>query len=316
MATFIVVLSVVIQFSTAFYSFWLIRITGLRYAWLLMSSAFFLMGCRRAVVLLHITGDPAYAADVPNEIIGASLSFILLLGVMRIGPIFMERKQAEEKILRLLKIRETLINEIFHRTRNIMQMIRGLILLQAAEFFPSDDVRRLIKITEDRIQAIALVHDKLYQSRNISHIPVREYVDELCRYIFTSRKVQGKTVSMELDMENRNLILDVAVPLGLILNELINNSLEHAFPDGKSGNIRISFRTDESGNNQLLYTDDGIGTEETIDYENPSTLGFQLIRTIALKQLSGYIDFRTGSGFSCFISFPDNLYSLRIHDEE
>jgi two-component sensor histidine kinase len=316
MTTFIVLLSVIIQFSTAIYSFWLIRITGLRYAWLLMSSAFFLMGCRRAVVFHHILNNPVYNTDVPNEIIGASLSFILLLGVMGIGPIFIERKKAEEKILRLLKVKETLINEIFHRTRNIMQMIRGLILLQAAEFFPSDEVRKLIKVTEERIQAIALVHDKLYQSRNLSHIPVREYVSELYQYIFTSRNVPEKTVSMELDMENRNLIIDVAVPMGLILNELINNSLQHAFPDGRPGIIRISFRTDESGNNQLNYADDGIGTGETIDYENPSTLGFRLIRIIALKQLCGHIDIRTGSGFSCSITFPDNLYNLRIHDEE
>jgi hypothetical protein len=94
MATLIVLLSVIIQFSTALYAFWLIRITGLRYAWILMSSAFLLMGCRRSVVFYHIINNPAYNTDIPNEIIGASLSFILLLGVMGIGPIFI-RKQAE-----------------------------------------------------------------------------------------------------------------------------------------------------------------------------------------------------------------------------
>ena len=245
------------------------------------------MGTRRSIPLYHVLTNPDYGADLVNEVIGLVLSLFMLIGVRRIGPIFIERKQSEERIKLLLTEKETLLRELYHRTKNTMQVIRGLIVLQAAEFSTNTDIQQLVKNTENRIQAISLVHQKLYKSQDLSHICIREYITELSALIVQSYSISGDRISLDIAIDDQCFLLDTAIPLGLILNELMTNSLKHAFPDNRNGKISISFKEKDSRKNIFVYYDDGIGVPDGFDLKKQPTLGSKLISSIVETTAAG-----------------------------
>ena len=216
------------------------------------------------------------------------------------------RKLAEEIIKTSLKEKEVLIREIYHRTKNNMQVISSLLGLKAALV---NDVQMKIILQEmrDRIQTIAMVHQKLYQSQNLSRVNLKDYISDLANLIVTSHSNDSDKISLVLDLESINVELDVAVPCGLIINELLSNSIKYAFPGDRKGIITVMLKKLDDEIIELIVSDDGIGISGEFEYMNKNTLGMQLLRGISEDQLMGKINITTNNGMNCSIRFK-NVY--------
>ncbi len=223
-----------------------------------------------------------------------------------------ERKLAEEKILKSLREKELLIRELYHRTKNTIQVVRGMIVLQALQFSGNTEIRELVKNTEDRIQAISLVHQMLYQSQDLSQISIKEYIQNLSSSIFESYNISSDKIVFIFNIDEQSFLLDTAIPLGLIINELITNSIKYAFPEKRKGVINISLLKDKSGNNILHYSDNGVGFPDNFDFRNSSTLGLKLIYSFGEDQMLGSITMENNIGIRVSFTFPDNLYKARV----
>ncbi len=251
-------------------------------------------------VLLSINGAPMI--DKSGHVSGMVASFEDIT----------ERKKIEQKTLQSLREKETLIREIYHRTKNTMQVIRGIILLQAVEFPQNAELQKIVKNTEDKIQAISLVHQMLYKSHDLSRISIKEYILELTDLILQSFNVPEGRISLNIKIDDQEFLLDTAIPFGLIINELMTNSLMHAFPENRKGMINISLTCDDSDKNILYYSDNGVGVIDGFDFRNQNSLGLKLIYNIAELQMMGKVVIENNKGISCLIEFPAKLYKARV----
>lgn len=220
------------------------------------------------------------------------------------------RKKAEELIKDSLKEKELLIKEIHHRVKNNLQIVSSLLKLQSG-YVKDEEALNMLLESQNRIQSMALVHQKLYQSKDLSRINFNEYLNQLLSHIRHAYKIDADSFSIKVNTENIQVDVDTAIPCGLIVNELVTNSLKHAFPNFKKGNIQIDLRTDKGGNYVLSVGDDGIGFPEKLDFRNTSTLGLQLVITL-VEQLSGQIELKNETGATFEIKFPGAGYKKRV----
>jgi two-component sensor histidine kinase/ABC-type amino acid transport substrate-binding protein len=223
-----------------------------------------------------------------------------------------EHTKAQECLSITLNEKETLLRELYHRTKNTLQVIKGMVVLQSADYPDNDGVQQLVKTTEDRIQAISLVHQILYRSKDLSRISIKDYIQELTAHIMSSYVYFDNRIKILTDIEEHFLLLDTAIPFGLILNELVTNSLKHAFPDNRDGIISISLKGIKNDGIVFTYSDNGIGVPEGFDFRAQSTLGLRLIYSIGEMQLLGHVTFSSDHGVSCMIEMTTGLYRERI----
>jgi two-component sensor histidine kinase len=162
---------------------------------------------------------------------------------------------------------------------------------------------------KDRIQTIALVHQKLYQSQNLSSVDLKDYISDLTNLLINSHSYEPERLSLILDLESINIELDTAVPCGLIINELISNSLKYAFPGDRKGTIKVILKKLDEEMIELTVCDDGIGISSGDDYLNKNTLGMELLRGIVEDQLMGHISISTKNGMNCKVRFKNILLS-------
>jgi len=200
-----------------------------------------------------------------------------------------------------LQEKEVLLREIHHRVKNNMQVVSSLLLLQTQNI----EDQKYINIFNDsnnRILSIALIHEKLYQSRDFESIDVKDYINELASNLLNS---YGRTDNVKLDINVENVTLDIdkSVPCGLIINELLMNSLKYAFPDGRKGTIKITFKPKDNNMLQLTISDDGIGIAKDLDIRNTKTLGLNLVIQLAESQLNGEIILLRDRGTEFQINF-------------
>jgi len=195
-----------------------------------------------------------------------------------------DRKRAEEQVRKSLKEKEVLLAEIHHRVKNNLAVITGLLELQAQNS-ESGNAREILKESQMRINSIALIHEKLYQSEDLSQISFDKYLNELIDIIVGSLIKDRKEVDLNINVDPLHLTVNQAIPCGLILNELITNSYKHAFPDDQTGEIKVDFRRN-NGQICMSVRDNGVGIPDEMDLENPSTLGLTLINTLS-RQLEG-----------------------------
>ena len=213
---------------------------------------------------------------------------------------FADRKKAEGQALAMLGEKEVLLKEIHHRVKNNLQIISSLLSLQSGSS-SEESLAKKFRDSQDRIRTMALIHEKLYQSSDLSHIDFGEYVGSLTGYLSRSYQVGGK-VRMDLDIPDISLDIDVAIPCGLIINELVSNSLKYAFPEGQSGKIYISL-AQGTGGYELTVGDDGKGLSQGFDFHTSPTLGLLLVNTL-VEQLDGTMVL-DGIHGTCFrITFP------------
>lgn len=223
-----------------------------------------------------------------------------------------ERKGAEKKLEVSLNEKETLLRELYHRTKNTMQVIRSMLFLQAAKSPANGELQKMVKDMENRILAMSLVHEKLYQSGDLSRIDMRDYIDGLAHLILESYSLSEEKIRLKLDVQPINMLLDTAIPCGLILNELLTNAIKYAFPGGEKGEISIWLFRNESNNLELRLVDNGVGVPEGFDFRKQETLGLQSIIAIAEHQMQGRVSFAADHGVACEIEFPDTLYKERV----
>jgi PAS domain S-box-containing protein len=199
-----------------------------------------------------------------------------------------ERKVAEDELRAALKEKNVLLQEIHHRVKNNMQIISSLASLQERNIKDAE-ARRVLKESQNRISAMALVHEKLYQSTNLAEISVREYVHSLAENLFKSYHVSNKRIALEVNIDDISMNMDTLIPCGLIINELVTNSLKHAFKYVKEGSIGIEITEIEKDEFRLMVRDNGCGLPEGAEIAMSDTLGFMIVNAL-VTQLDGNME--------------------------
>jgi PAS domain S-box-containing protein len=220
-------------------------------------------------------------------------------------------KEAYKNIEERFKEKEVLLRELYHRTKNNMQVISSLLGLKG-ERGVENETKEMLRDVRNRIQAIALVHEKLYQSKNLSRIDLKEYITDLANLLLESYNSTGRKIKLKLDLESISVLIDTAIPCGQIIAELISNSLKHAFPVRDDGEIFIHLSGNKNNLIKLIISDNGIGISGYSEDIGKNTLGMQLFRNLVEDQLKGDISFNMQNGVSWTITFKDVLYDERV----
>lgn len=219
------------------------------------------------------------------------------------------RKLAEEMTKKSLLEKELLLKEIHHRVKNNLQIIISLLKLQSGYVFDSRDLDIFNK-SRSRIETMSMIHEKLYKSDDISRIDISTYLKDLVYHLLKAYHLNTSKIDFEMKSENIRMSIDTAIPCGLIVNELINNILKHAFPDGYTGKITLNLlRSGENINLEVI--DNGIGIPDNFSLEGSDSLGFKLVDTL-VKQLDGEIKVFNNNGTHFMIEFKELKYKERI----
>ena len=213
-----------------------------------------------------------------------------------------ERRRAEEQLAASLREKVVLLKEIHHRVKNNLQVISSLLNLQSHN---TGDAEALAGFRESRtrIESMALIHEKLYESDDLARLDLGEYLEALADNVFDSYETNHQRVGLTVAVEAVQLDVDRAIQCGLIANELVSNSLKHAFPEGRSGGIAISLQGDDDGHAVLTVRDDGVGLPPGLDPERLDSLGLQLVCDLA-TQLEGQVAWRSEGGAVFEVRFP------------
>ncbi len=224
-------------------------------------------------------------------------------GLAVFGQDISERKKNEALIARSLAEKEVLLQEVYHRTKNNMSVIISMLRLQSNEI---DDVRLkdAFAVSIDRILSMSMVHDKLYETGDLSDIDLGAYLQEVALRLLNSYASPDSRPSLALKLDEVRVSLEVATSCGLIANELITNSLKYAFPAGRPGKISIQLTGTASGDIVLLISDDGIGPPPGFDIARDGHLGLRLIGSLARGKLRAHMEIATDRGLSCKLVFP------------
>ncbi len=216
-----------------------------------------------------------------------------------------ENKRAEERMQAALAEKMVLLKEVHHRVKNNLQIISSLLELQS-DYIEGDASRRFIRESQDRIRSMALVHEQLYKSEDLSVIDFACYVDELVMSLYRSSVVDQNKICAEMEVRDIELGIDEAIPCGLILNELVSNSLKHAFPGNRRGSVSIRGSMDEQGYVCLTVSDTGIGLPPGFDVATSESLGLQIV-SLLTKQLHGTLEIRGDEGMAVCIRFKSKV---------
>ena len=211
-----------------------------------------------------------------------------------------ERKQAEEQIKSNLKEKETLLHEIHHRVKNNLTVIASLLKLQANSM-EDERIKAALSDSQSRVQAMSDIHEILYTSENLSTLDMNSYLTKLTRDVIQNYTL-GTKVNFKIEAELILVGSRQASPIGLIVNELITNSLKYAFPDTKEGEIKINLQK-TADQIELTYMDNGIGIPENFDWYNTKSMGLNLVKILAENQLDGSIDMESNNGTKFTIKF-------------
>lgn len=224
------------------------------------------------------------------------------------------RKQAEEQIKASLREKEVLLKEIHHRVKNNLQVISSLFRLQS-RYTNDRHALEMFRESQDRVQSMALVHQKLYQSADLARIDFAEYLRSLTTSLLRSYQTDHQSITLTILVDDLFLDIDQAIPCGLIINELVSNSLKYAFPDNRTGAIQIELRRTVDHQLTLTVHDNGIGLPPDIDLTTNKTLGLQLASTLT-NQLGGSITIDRHGGTTFVIIFTPVYHEERENHYE
>ena len=206
-------------------------------------------------------------------------------------------KKAEEQIRASLREKEVLLQEIHHRVKNNMQIISSLIKLQSRHIKDEKALETFMS-TQDRVKSMALIHERLYRSKDFARVDFAEYVRSLTAHLFSAYGIDPRSTKLKTDIKDIFLDINTAIPCGLIINELVSNSLKHAFPNGKKGEINISMHPSNKNEVELIVSDNGVGLPKDIDIRKTESLGLHLVTILAEDQLHGKIKLDRTKGTS------------------
>lgn len=206
-------------------------------------------------------------------------------------------KDIEHQIRASLKEKEALLQEIHHRVKNNLQIIASLLSLQSGYISDPQTLAQLQE-SQGRIRSMALIHEKLYQSANLATVDLADYVQSLARILMRTYTANG-TVKLECRLDPVAVSVDTAVPVGLMLNELVTNALKYAFPDNRAGRLLVTLGTQTNGVISLCVQDDGIGMKADFELEQANTLGLRLVKMFA-RQLRADVSLQSEPGRTAF----------------
>lgn len=226
-----------------------------------------------------------------------------VIEVSGMGIDITENKLYEEKITQSLKEKEVLLKEVHHRVKNNMQVISSILNLQSS-YVTDQYALNLLKESQNRIKTMAYIHESLYQNKTFTSINFSDYISTLTNNILQSYAASIQKVKLEVDIQKIILNLDTSIPAGLIINELVTNSIKHAFTESNEGIIYINLHTKDN----VLFlevSDNGKGFPKDVDFKNTNSLGLQLVNTL-VEQLNGKLELKEhkGGGTSFYINFP------------
>lgn len=227
-----------------------------------------------------------------------------VIGVVGVLLDITKRKKAEEALLKTENLRK---KEIHHRIKNNLQVISSLLSLQA-DNFNDEKVKEAFQDSQNRVISMSLIHEELYKTGDSEALDFAAYLQKLATELLQSYKIGTEDIRLKLDLENASLKMDTAIPLGIIVSELVSNSLKHAFPMGRNGEIRVKLHrteNDETSQFMLTVSDDGVGIPENIDFRNTSSLGLQLVNAL-VEQINGSIELEKEVGTGFRIKFKEN----------
>jgi PAS domain S-box-containing protein len=256
------------------------------------------------------TGQPLIQESLVyrETVNGQPLSATLDIRAVKLGDGFAcawrdvtERTQAEDRIKASLLEKETLLKEIHHRVKNNLQIISSLLRLQSRQI-RDHQVLQLFTESQNRVQAMALIHEKLYRSSNLAKIDFEEYIKTLVEELFRGYEARKRSITFKTNVEQVSLAIALAIPCGLIINELVTNSLKYAFPETVGSQISISLQERVRDQFILTISDNGVGLPEDLDFRNTNSLGLQLVCRLT-KQLEGTIELERSQGTKFKIVF-------------
>lgn len=261
----------------------------------------------RISAAIHMKEHPAlrFYDELSRKLSGSKVEEI----IKQLEIALESNKKAEEQIEKSLNGKEVLLREVHHRVKNNLQIISSLLRLQSRRI-EDKQALEMFKDTQNRVKSMALIHDRLYQSKDLAIIDFAAYINGLTGNLFRSYNQKG----IKLDIEVKDIFLDIntGVPCGLIISELVSNSLKHAFPGGKNGKIQVGlYKLPKNGDFTLIVSDNGVGFPECLDSQNTESLGLQLV-TALVEQLDGTIELDRGEGTSFTLKFKELKYEARM----
>jgi len=192
-----------------------------------------------------------------------------------------------------------------------MQVIISLLKLQSGNITDKQYLD-IFKESQNRIKSMALVHEKLYQTKSLADIDFKGYVKSLVTSLFRSYRTRPNKVTLKIEVGDVSLGLEKAIPCGLIINELVSNSLKYAFPEERAGEIRVAFNSTDEDMLVLEVSDNGIGMPDKLDFRNTESLGLHLVTILSEDQLHGKIELNRTDGTSFCIRFKKYAYKERV----
>lgn len=242
----------------------------------------------------------AFFLDASTEVEERTIR-IVNAAVAQLGPII-QRRRTEDRIAASLREKEALLKEVHHRVKNNLQVVSALLALQARRT-KDTEVRAMFRESERRIRSMALIHEALYRSPDLGRIDFSEYLHAFCAQLAAGYVLDPDAVRVEARSEPVFFEIEAAVPLAFLVNELVTNALKHAFPDGRTGCIRVELSRPEPGTLELSVADDGVGVAPAAVEARPATMGMQVVRTL-VRQLDGTMDVDHARGTAVRIRFP------------
>jgi len=219
-----------------------------------------------------------------------------------------DRKRAEDMLKSSLEEKTLLLREIHHRVNNNLQIISSLFNLQSQ--YVDEDSKGVLLASQSRVKSMAMIYEKLYQSPDLTHLNIKSYVESFVSNLFFLYGVETGTIQTQIEVSDIEMGIDTAIPLGLIINELVTNSLKYAFPEGaKEKKLKISL-TKNGELFKLEIADNGVGILES-ELENPKTLGLQLVKNL-VNQLNGTMNINVDNGTMVEVLFEELKYKKRI----
>ncbi|HSF33124.1 MAG TPA: PAS domain S-box protein [Candidatus Tectomicrobia bacterium] len=237
-----------------------------------------------------------------------------IIGRVGVARDITDRQLAEEQIRTSLQEKEVLLKEIHHRVKNNLQIISSLLNLQS-KYINDPQALQMFIDSQNRVKSMALIHEILFQSRDIAKIDFSEYIKNISSQLFRSYGAYSKKIGLEINVEGIMLDVDTAIPCGLIVTELVSNSLKYAFIDGRDGLIHIELFSDTHGNLILTVSDNGIGLPKHVDLQNLDSLGLKLVSALA-NQLAGIVELDSSDGTTFRITFVDDKHKERKDEHD
>ncbi|MGA2184458.1 MAG: histidine kinase dimerization/phosphoacceptor domain -containing protein [Bryobacteraceae bacterium] len=223
----------------------------------------------------------------------------LLLGAVSID--ITEQIRTEKALASALAAKAALLREVHHRVKNNLQVVSSLLSMQA-ELLPGSGMSRVLNESQRRVEAMAMIHERLHGTEDTDRVDFREYVEALARELFYAYGVNANRVALRLDLGAVELGLNQAIPCGLILNELLTNSVKYAFPEARNGEILVALGCDESDRVTLRVADNGVGLPGGFDWKQSRSLGLRIVNILA-RQLDGTLQWEPGPGAAFALTF-------------